>query len=180
MVDNNYRRTDRSTVDLSKYPDLVVIYLGMRVNRISGLKTLIKFGGRIRKSVDEKPEGLLRHENLFFSLFPPHAGMRQYWQDFQSLETWARSLPHQKWWQEFLRDPGGTGFWHETYFMRGGMEAIYDDMMAHIGLSSFAPRQQARGAMFSARTRIKLQGEPEMIAPVAEEEFYGYKKSDAT
>ncbi len=145
MPDNIKHRTDRATVDLSLYPDLIMIYLRMRVNRPGGLKTLFRFGGRIKKSVAEKPSGLLRHENFFFSLFAPHAGMRQYWQNFQSLERWARSLPHQKWWQEFLRDSAGTGFWHETYFMRGGMEVIYDDMMAHIGLSSFAPRQQARG-----------------------------------
>jgi pimeloyl-ACP methyl ester carboxylesterase len=40
--------------------------------------------------------------------------MRQYWRDFDSLERWARSLPHKAWWQEFLRDSGGTGFWHEA------------------------------------------------------------------
>jgi len=34
-------RVERSTVDLSAYPDLVVIYLGMRVNRIAGIKTLL-------------------------------------------------------------------------------------------------------------------------------------------
>lgn len=30
----------RRTVDLSGYPDLVVVYLGMRVNALAGLKTL--------------------------------------------------------------------------------------------------------------------------------------------
>jgi hypothetical protein len=35
---------DRRTVDLSAYPDLVVIYLGMRVRTLYGLKTLIGFG----------------------------------------------------------------------------------------------------------------------------------------
>ena len=34
-------KVDRQTVDLSQYPDLVVIYLGMRVNAWTGLKTLI-------------------------------------------------------------------------------------------------------------------------------------------
>jgi hypothetical protein len=38
-----------------------------------------------------------------------------------------------------LRDSGGTGFWHETYFMRGGMEAIYDDMPRPVGFLNFAP-----------------------------------------
>ena len=30
--------TDRRTVDLSAFPDLVVIYLGMRVNELRGLR----------------------------------------------------------------------------------------------------------------------------------------------
>jgi hypothetical protein len=76
----------------------------------------------------QKPEGLLLHQNLIFSLFFLHAGMRQYWKDFPSLEAWARSEPHREWWENFLRDSGGTGFWHETYFIRGGFEAIYDDL----------------------------------------------------
>jgi hypothetical protein len=98
------------------------------------------------------------HENLLFSLLPPHFGMRQYWRDFDSMEAWTRSLPHQQWWQDFVRDPGGTGFWHETYFMNGGMEAIYDDVRIPVGLSSFAPVVPAHGPMFSARKRALLAG----------------------
>ena len=60
----------RQTVDLSNYPDLVVIYLGMRVNRLTGLKTLFGFGPQISASVDASPDGLLLHENFVFSLFP--------------------------------------------------------------------------------------------------------------
>src|SRR5215469_3822654 len=78
----------RQTVDLSAFPDLVVIYLGMRVNAWTGLKTLAGFGPRIKNSVDQKPDGLLLHENFIMSLFPVHAGMRQYWRDFDALEAW--------------------------------------------------------------------------------------------
>jgi hypothetical protein len=105
---------NRQTVDLSGFPDLVVIYLGMRVNRPRGLRTLAWIGPRIRRSVLERPDGLLLHEDLIFSVFPPHLGMRQYWRDFDAMERWARSLPHKQWWQRFVRDTGGTGFWHET------------------------------------------------------------------
>jgi len=59
-------RVERQTVDLSKYPDLVVIYLGMRVNRIQGIKTLFGFGPKISSSVQAQPDGLLRHENFTF------------------------------------------------------------------------------------------------------------------
>jgi hypothetical protein len=160
---------NRVTVDLSEYPNLVVIYLGMRVNSLRGLRTLLSFGPRISDAVAAKPDGLLLHENFMFSLFPPHAGMRQYWRDFESLETWARSLPHQQWWQNFARDPGGTGFWHEAYFLKGGMEAIYDDLPEPLGFLKFAPRKQARGAMFSARKRAGIGGEASVGAPVGEE-----------
>jgi hypothetical protein len=166
------QNVDRRTVDLSEYPDLVVIYLGMRVQSWRGLGTLLGFGPKINRAVSEKPEGLLVHENILFSLFPPHFGMRQYWRDFDSLETWARSLPHQQWWKTFLRDSRGTGFWHETYFMRGGMEAVYDDMNSRPGFTSFAPMVPARGAMFSARKRLRLPGSATLEAPITEEGYY--------
>jgi hypothetical protein len=153
------RRVERRTVDLSAYPDLVVIYLGMRVNRPSGLLSLLKLGPQIRQSVQEQPDGLLRHEDMIWGLLPLHVGMRQYWRDFESLERWARTLPHQGWWQTFLRDSGGTGFWHETYFMRGGMEAVYDDMPSPLGFGHVAPLVPAVGRMFSARERAG-QGPP--------------------
>jgi len=163
---------ERRTVDLSAYPDLVVIYLGMRLNALRGLKRLIGLGPQIDASWKAKPDGLLLHENLIFSLIPMHAGMRQYWRDWESLEKWARSEPHRIWWQQFLKDSGGTGFWHETYFMRGGVEAIYDDMTKPIGMMNFAPIKPARGPMFSARTRASLAGEVPTPA-VSEKELYG-------
>jgi hypothetical protein len=153
------KQVTRTTVDLAVFPDLVVIYLGMRVNTLTGIKTLIGMGPKISKSADEKPDGLLLHEPLVYSLFPPHVGMRQYWRDFDALEKWTRSEPHKQWWQNFMKNSGGTGFWHETYFIRGGMEAIYADMKAAVGLMNFAPNKEAVGSMFSARKRLGLQGE---------------------
>lgn len=171
-MDASKPRVDRRTVDLSAYPDLVVIYLGMRVNRLTGLKTLMGMGPRISGAVGAKPDGLLLHENFLFSLSPPHAGMRQYWRDYDSLERWARSDPHREWWKRFLRDSGGTGFWHETYFMRGGMEAVYDDMVAETGFLSFAPAQPARGSLFSARERAARPGAPATPPAIEERDLY--------
>jgi hypothetical protein len=159
----------RETVDLSHYPDLVVIYLGMRVNTLTGIKTVMGFGPQISKSVEAQPDGLLLHENILFSL--RHLGMRQYWRDFESLERWSRSDPHRLWWQRFLRDSGGTGFWHETYFRRGGVEAVYVDMPMHVGLAAFAPVEPARGAMFTARKRAGFTGEPVGPPAIAEEDL---------
>ena len=165
-------RADRRTVDLSAYPDLVVIYLGMRANSLAGLKTLISFGPKIEKAVAEEPEGLLLHERMLYS--PRHFGMRQYWRDFDSLEEWTRTLPHQEWWRDYVKDTGGTAFWHETYFMRGGMEAIYASSEKPLGLTAFAPVEPARGSMFSARKRLRLEDREEeaVAAPYGESDLY--------
>lgn len=152
---------NRQTVDLSTYPDLVVIYLGIRVQTLGGLKTLFDIGPKLDMARRNRPEGLLHFENnIIFSLSPLHIGMRWYWENFEAMERWARSEPHRHWWQNFLRDSGGTGFWHETYFMRGGMEAVYDDVAKRIGFQAFAPVIPARGAMFSSRQRLGKVGEP--------------------
>ena len=166
-------RVDRQTVDLSGYPDLVVIYLGMRVRRPRGLLRLLGLGPQIRKSWQEEPDGLLLHEDLIWSLFPPHLGMRQYWRDLESLERWTRSEPHKIWWRDFMKDSGGTGFWHETYFIGGGMEAIYGDVGKPLGLARFAPTMTARGAMFSARRRAARDEAPPPEPVGAEAKYYG-------
>lgn len=166
-----HTKVDRRTVDLSGYPNLAVIYLGMRVNRLTGLKTLFGFGPRIASSAEAQPTGLLLHETVIDSLFPPNIGMRQYWRDIDSLLAWTRSEPHRDWWKSFLKDSGGTGFWHETYLMTGGMEAIYDDVKQPIGFMRFAPVVQARGPMFSAAHRAgKGTGG---VAVIAESDLYG-------
>jgi hypothetical protein len=163
-------KVNRQTVDLSSYPDLVVIYLGMRVNALTGLKTLAGFGPQIASSVAAKPDGLLLHEGLMFSIVPVHVGMRQYWRDYESLERWTRSAPHREWRTKFLKDSGGTGFWHETYFRRGGIEAIYDDVPKPVGMMAFAPVAPARGPMFSAATRAGRA--TESAAPLTETDLY--------
>lgn len=171
----------RNTVDLSGYRDLVVIYLGMRVKAWMGVRTLLRFGPRISGAARQRPDGLLHHQTFLFSLFPPHVGIRQYWRDFDALEAWSRSAPHADWWRSFVRDPAGTGFWHEAYFMRGGMEAVYIDMPRKTGFRAFAPVVDARGAMFSSRRRAAATGgdagAETREAPVTEQALYGDGKA---
>lgn len=164
---------DRVTVDLDGYPDLVVLYLGMRVNVFRGLAALLGVGPKLSAVAKNKPDGLLANENLIYSLFPLHIGMRQYWRDFESLEAFARSEPHRQWWGDFLKDPKGTGFWHEAYFRKGGMEAVYVNVPQRIGMRQFAPEIQARGAMFSSRQRAGRSAEKQGPPPVvAEKDLY--------
>ena len=150
-----------------RLPDLVVIYLGMRVNTLTGIKTVLGFGPNINNSVSAKPArpAPARTDYLFRLSHAP--GMRQYWRDFESLERWSRSEPHMLWWKQFLRDSGGTGFWHETYFMRGGMEAIYDDLPKPVGFSAFAPRSR-RAAPCSRPARALKAGDRKPCPPMSE------------
>jgi hypothetical protein len=163
---------ERITVNLSDYPDLVVIYLGMRVNAFRGIRTLLGFGPKISGVANEKPDGLLAHDSIIYSLWPLHIGMRQYWRDFERLESWARSEPHRDWWRGFLRDSKGTGFWHEAYFMRGGMEAVYVDVPEIFGLRKFTPNIPAKGPMFSSRQRAQQEGSASLPSVVGETELY--------
>jgi hypothetical protein len=158
-------RVTRSTVDLSGYPDLVVIYLGMRALNVRGLRTLVRLGKEIRRSAEARPDGLLRHETVTYSLFPLHSGMRQYWRDLDAMERWTRTGTHRQWWDRYLRDPAGTAFWHETYFRSGGMEAVYVDMPDRVGLQAFLEPVPARGGMFSARLRAGLGQAPAAVVP---------------
>ncbi|AGB23534.1 hypothetical protein Mycsm_03226 [Mycobacterium sp. JS623] len=144
---------ERQTVDLSGFPDLVVVYLGMRARSLRGLVRMLGLGPEIQKSWKQQPDGLLLHDDLIWSLVPPHLGMRQYWRDLDSLERWTRSEPHRLWWQQFIKDSGGTGFWHEAYFARGGIDAIYDDMDRPTGIARFAPVIAAGGKKSSTRSR---------------------------
>jgi hypothetical protein len=140
--------------DLGAYPNLVAIYLGMRVYTLRGLWTVASLRTEVLKSVDAKPDGLLFHESFYFSLFPLHIGLRQYWRDFDSLERWTRALPHQKWWKDYAENGRGTGFWHETYLVGGRAEGIYDAMREPVGLLHFAGTVPASGKMSLARARL--------------------------
>jgi hypothetical protein len=56
--------------------------------------------------------------------------------------------------------------------MRGGMEAIYDDLVRDTGFLKFAPHLVARGPMFSARGRVGAAGQSATAPAMSEEQFY--------
>jgi len=141
----------RHSVDLSGYPDLVVVYLGYRAKGLRGVRSLLRIGRGLGTLRRDPPDGLLAHEGMMFG--PLHPGFRQYWRDFDSLEAFTRAPQHAAWWCDFARDSGGGGIWHETYRLRGGMEAIYSGVPG-IGFASFAPERAPTGAFRSARQRV--------------------------
>ncbi|MFD0598185.1 monooxygenase family protein [Catellatospora coxensis] len=145
-------RVNPQSADLSSYSDLVVVYLGMRVNRRYGLRTLLGHGPRIGRSATDQPDGLLAHESMVWSLSPMHVGMCQYWRDLPSLLAWTRSRPHRSWWRNFLRDSGGTDFWHETYRM-GAAWRRCSTTSPNLGASRGSLRCIRRKVPCSARPR---------------------------
>lgn len=153
----------RRSVDLSGYPDLVVVYLGYHASNLKGVVSLLRIGRGLRSIRKSLPAGLLSHEDLWFGFM--HPGFRQYWRDFESLETFTRAPQHAAWWRDFARSPGGGGIWHETYRLRGGMEAIYSGVRG-VGFASFAPERVPTGSFMSARQRVEadirqVQPEPD-------------------
>ncbi len=141
----------RRSVDLSAWPDLVVVYLGFRVTRLRGVAAVLGLGRGINDVARNKPDGLLAHESVFFGL--THIGMRQYWRDLESLERFTRSEPHRTWWRDFLKGGSGAGFW-QTYRVKGGMEAVYIDMPGPVGFGLFAEARRPEGPFMSARQRL--------------------------
>lgn len=87
-------------------------------------------------------------------------------------ERWTRTEPRRDWWKQFLRDTGGTGFWHELYSVRGGFKAMYVDVQRPTGFLRFANRVPAKGSFFSARERLHRGGVANTPAPYTETELY--------
>ena len=141
----------RRSVDLSPYPDLVVIYLGYRAASLRGLPSLLTIGWGLRRIRRSPPPGLLTQDTFMFG--PLHIGFRQYWADMTSLQAFTRAPQHAAWWASFGQDAEGGGFWHETYCRRGGMEAVYIDMPS-IGFGRFAPPRDPVGPFMTSAQRL--------------------------
>ena len=142
----------RDTVDLSAYPDLCVVMLGIRIRGWRGLFAARRIGPGLAGVTRDFPDGLLAHETVFYGL--RHFGMRQYWRDRDSLERFTRSAPHAQWWSDFLKRYDGAGFWHETYCRSGEMEAVYLDTGTPVGFARFAPKADPDGPLKSMRGRL--------------------------
>lgn len=147
----------RETVDLSNFPNLIVVILGFKVRRLRALPALYGVGRGLAAIQRQPPNGLLHHQQCLFAW--NHIGIRQYWRDLGSLEAFTRSTPHAHWWRDFLQDPRGSGFWHEAYSAKGGIEAIYVGMPERSGLGTFAPIRKPVGPLMSSKDRLRADAE---------------------
>ena len=145
-------------MDLTAYPDLVMIMLGFRMKGWRGLLAMREIGPGLNRIARDRPEGLLAHEGMMFGL--THFGFRQYWRDMDMLERFTRSEPHAAWWRRIRELSAGAGFWHETYHAKGGVEALYVAMPEPVGLQHFASERHPVGPFMSARARVQGGGAP--------------------
>lgn len=143
----------RETVDLSTYPDLVVMLLGLKLRSIRALPAFIDIGKGLASISRTPPDGMLTSDQFMFGW--NHVGIRCYWRDLPSLEAFTRQAPHSVWWKSFLKNPNDCGFWHETYSSRGGMEAIYIDLPEGTGFGRFAPIRPPVGSYMSSSERLR-------------------------
>jgi len=167
----------RITVDTDAYPELIFIELGMSPNNLLGFFTVLSVLPGIQRST--KAEGLLAHNlGVIMKGLRPHFIIRQYWRSFEDLERYARGDDtHKSWWRDMLQDTRHTTIWHETYSIKGGIDAIYGTTGKNygvLGLSAFAPTMDARGSAYSARKRIHAEGDETTSAPVTEDEHIAY------
>lgn len=147
----------RETVDLSQYPDLVVIDLGFQVRRWAGIPALLRIGKGLGEIARTPPPGLLFSRRMLIAW--NHVGIRQYWSDQASLLSFTKAQPHAGWWREFLADTAGSGFWHEACFAAGGMESVYINMPQRTGFAAFAPVVVPVGPLMTARDRLNVDRE---------------------
>ena len=68
---------NRRSVDLSGYPDLCVVLLGLRVRGWGGVKAALRIGPGLNAFSRDMPDGLLAHDQMLWGW--NHLGIRQYW-----------------------------------------------------------------------------------------------------
>lgn len=121
--------------DPDAHAGLVLFHIGMRINRLRSPQTWLPVLLAMPKMLRE----LSAHPELGMLSFEVYRSGRtflvvQYWRDFDSLNTWARSTehPHLPAWRAFnhaARLGDAAGVFHETFVIGAtGSETIYVDM----------------------------------------------------
>ena len=63
--------------------------------------------------------------------------LMQYWRSYEDLDSWARQLPHMRWWRWLLENAGtDLSFYHEIYQVKAA-EAIYEKGCQPVGPARF-------------------------------------------
>jgi hypothetical protein len=77
----------------------------------------------------------------------------QYWRSYDDLDSWARRLPHMRWWRWLLENAGPElSFYHEIYQVKTA-EAIYERSCRPVGPALFATTSEVTPGEGGSRDR---------------------------
>lgn len=158
--------TDRSGSRYTAEVDgeFVVFLIGMRINalwRIHDWLPVFLAMPRMLRELRARDRSALLSTRL--NLTWRGATVVQYWEDFESLEAYARDpdAEHVDAWAEYdrrLADSGTVGIWHETYLVHPGeYEAVYNNLPP-AGLADAGRVRDAEGRRASAAGRLGRTG----------------------
>jgi hypothetical protein len=133
----------RSRFTISNQADVTVFVLGLRVNRVTAVRTWIPMLRTLRLLLAEAASadgsGLLGYRT--YVRWPREVMVMQYWRGPTQLMEFAQGTTHQQAWSDFYRlavKGGAVGLWHETYAVPAGRyEAIYG-ILPPLGLAAFS------------------------------------------
>jgi hypothetical protein len=95
--------------------------------------------------------GILLHNRLMMTEEGPV--LMQYWRSYDELDTWARRLPHMRWWRWLLENAGpDLSFYHEIY-QAGTAEAIYEKGCRPVGPAVFSTTSPVSAGEGGSRAR---------------------------
>jgi hypothetical protein len=104
---------------------------------------------------DAQEAGSLLHNRVMMTDEGPV--LMQYWRSYDELDTWARRLPHMRWWRWLLENAGSDlSFYHEIYQIKTA-EAIYEKGCRPVGPARFsttAPVTAGEGGSRARQTRF--------------------------
>jgi hypothetical protein len=79
--------------------------------------------------------------------------LMQYWRSYEDLDTWARRLPHMRWWRWLLENAGPElSFYHEIYQVKTA-EAIYEKGCRPVGPAVFSTTSPVTAGEGGSRAR---------------------------
>ncbi|MBE9190465.1 phenylacetaldoxime dehydratase family protein [Gloeocapsopsis crepidinum LEGE 06123] len=138
---------------LWEHPQLCLAFFGVQFQTQAGQRLYEESGIREEMFSALKAatsEGLLLNRML---TSPEGPLLMQYWQSYSSLETWARKMPHTRWWNWLVENTGkGVAFYHEIYQVKTG-EAIYEPGSSAVGPALFCSTQVVKSGEGRSRER---------------------------
>ncbi|GAC1470711.1 MAG: hypothetical protein PVSMB1_18800 [Gemmatimonadaceae bacterium] len=147
---------------LWEQPELCIAFFGVQFGSEEGQRLYDEAGiqDEIMRALEET-EGLLLNRPM---MTPEGPLLMQYWRSHNDLDTFARRMPHARWWKWLVQHHGhGLGFYHEMYLLNGA-EAIYEPGTRPVGPAVFCSTTDADHGEGRSRERLRRFAEAQESA----------------